>query len=76
MTKAEVISLLSSNANLMDELEDLTDYINNLDWNSGQDVNALRRGYNIFKDDKNNKELAAIAHKYGLQTAEHKNLCR
>jgi type I restriction enzyme, R subunit len=38
MTKAQVISLLSSNTNLMDEQEDLTEYINGLDWNSGQDV--------------------------------------
>src|SRR5690606_31682672 len=37
MTKAQVISLLSSNANMMDEQEDLADYINSLDWNSGQD---------------------------------------
>jgi type I restriction enzyme R subunit len=73
MTKAQVISLLSSNANLMDEQEDLTEYINSLDWNSGQDVEALRKGYDTFKDDKYNKELAAIAHKHGLQTADLKN---
>ena len=72
MTKAQVISLLSSNANLMDEQEDLTDYINGLDWNSGQDVNTLRNGYDTFKIEKNEKELAAIAHKHGLQTADLK----
>lgn len=68
MTKAQVISLLSANANMMDEQEDLTDYINNLDWNSGQDVDTLRGGYETFKIEKNEKELAAIAHKNGLQT--------
>jgi type I restriction enzyme R subunit len=73
MTKTQVISLLSSNANLMDEQEDLTDYINGLDWNSGQDVETLRKGYDTFKDDKYNKELAAIAHQHGLQTADLKN---
>jgi type I restriction enzyme R subunit len=45
----------------MDEQEDLTEYINSLDWNSGQDVETLRKGYDTFKDDKYNKELAAIA---------------
>jgi type I restriction enzyme R subunit len=40
-----------------------------LDWNSGQDVAALRNGYDAFKDDKYNKELAAMAHQHGLQTA-------
>lgn len=72
MTKAQVISLLSSNTNLMDEQEDLTEYINGLDWNSGQDVETLRKGYDTFKDDKYNKELAAIAHQHGLQTADLK----
>ena len=73
MTKAQVISLLSSNTNLMDEQEDLTEYINGLDWNSGQDVETLRKGYDTFKDDKYNKELAAIAHQHSLQTADLKN---
>ena len=72
MTKAQVISLLKSNSNLMDEEEDLTEYINSLDWESGQDVDTLRKGYITFKDDKYNKELAAIAHKHGLQTADLK----
>ena len=72
MTKVQVISLLSSNANLMDEQEDLTDYINGLDWNSGQDVNTLRNGYETFKIEKNEKEMAAIAHNHGLQTADLK----
>ena len=73
MTKGQVISLLSSNTNLMDEQEDLTEYINGLDWNSGQDVETLRKGYDTFKNDKYNKELAAIAHQHSLQTADLKN---
>jgi len=72
MTKTQVISLLSANANLMDEQEDLTDYINSLDWNSGQNVETLPKGYHTLKDDKYNKELAAIAHNHGLQTADLK----
>lgn len=72
MTKAQVISLLKSNSNLMDEEEDLTEYINSLDWESGQDVDTLRKGYVTFKEEKYNKELAAIAHKHGLQTANLK----
>ncbi|TDD98517.1 type I restriction endonuclease subunit R [Flavobacterium cellulosilyticum] len=69
MTKEQVISLMSANANMLDEQEDLTEYINALDWNSGQDVNSLRKGYEAFKDDKHNKELAEIAHTHKLQTA-------
>jgi type I restriction enzyme R subunit len=72
MTKAQVISLLSANANMMDVQEDLTDYITSLDWNSGQDVTTLRSGYETFVVEKDEKELAAIAHKYGLQTGNLK----
>ncbi len=72
MTKIQVISILSANANLMDEQEDLTEYINGLDWNSGQDVNTLRKGYETFRVVKNEKELATIAHKHGLQTSDLK----
>ena len=68
MTKAQVISILSANANLMDEQEDLTEYINELDWNSGQDVNSLRNGYDTFKIVKNEKALASIAQNHGLPT--------
>lgn len=72
MTKAQIINLLKSNSNLMDEEGDLTEYINELDWNSGQDVETLRKGYDTFKDNKYNKELAAIAHKHGLETGKMK----
>ncbi len=72
MTKTQVISILSANANLMDEQEDLTEYINGLDWESGKDVNVLRKGYETFKIEKNEKELTSIAHKHGLQTADLK----
>ena len=72
MTKNEVINLLKSHSNLMDEEEDLTEYINGLDWESGQNAETLRKGFDTFKDEKYNKELAAIAHKYGLQMADLK----
>lgn len=73
MTKSQVISLLKSNSNLMDEEEDLTEYISGLDWNSGQDVETLQNGFDQFKDEKYNKEIAAIAGKHGLQTAALKS---
>ncbi|MFN8275067.1 MAG: type I restriction endonuclease subunit R [Flavobacteriaceae bacterium] len=68
MTKDEIIRLLSATANLMDEQEDLTDYINSLDWNAGQDVESLRQGYQSFKTQKNDAELARIANMHGLTT--------
>ncbi|MBK7870426.1 MAG: type I restriction endonuclease subunit R [Saprospiraceae bacterium] len=73
MTPAQVISLLKSNSNLMDEEADLTEFINQVNWTVGQTVDELKRSYDTFKDDKYNKELAAIAHKHGLQTAALKS---
>jgi type I restriction enzyme R subunit len=69
MTKAQVISLLSSNSNLMDEQEDLTEYINALDWGQPHPEAALRQGYLTFKIEKKAQELAALAHRHGLPTA-------
>lgn len=73
MSKSQVISLLKSNSNLMEEEEDLTDYINSLDWESGKDVDALRQGYETFRVEKYDKELAKIANDHGLQTAALKS---
>ena len=72
MTREQIIGLLKSSSNLMDEEEDLTDYINSLDWSRGQNVDELRKGYEIFKIEKYNSELAKIANKHGLQTANLK----
>lgn len=66
MTKIQVINLLTSSSNMMEEQEELTEYINSLDWNSGQDEQTLKRGYEIFKIEKNNKELLSIANKHNL----------
>ncbi|MCD6181144.1 MAG: type I restriction endonuclease subunit R [Candidatus Cloacimonetes bacterium] len=72
MTKEQIIGLLKSNSNLMDEEEDLTDYINSLDWEQGQNADDLREGYGVFKVEKYNKELAKIAGKHGLQIPDLK----
>jgi len=73
MTKEEIKSLLKSNSNLMDEEEDMSEYIDSLDWSVGQSEEELRKGYETFKDNKYNKELATIAHSYGLQTTNLKD---
>lgn len=73
MTKSQVISLLRSNSNLMDEEEDLTDYIENqVDWSTGQTTDELKQNFEKFKVEKYHKELAAIAQTHGLQTADLK----
>jgi len=72
MTKAQVISLLKSNSNLMEEEEDLTDFIDHVDWSVGQTAKELKQNFEAFKVEKYDKELAAIANTHGLQTADLK----
>ena len=72
MTKAQVISLLKSNSNLMEEEEDLTDFINRVDWSVGQTAEELKQNFETFKVEKYDKELAAIAKTHCLQTADLK----
>ena len=72
MTRPQVISLLKSHSNLMEEEEDLTDFINQVDWSVGQTAEELKQNFETFKVEKYDKELAAIANKHGLQTADLK----
>ncbi len=71
-TKEQIKSLLKSNSNLMDEGDDMSEFIDSLDWSVGQSEDELHSGFIRFKDDKYNKELAAIAHKHGLKTTDLK----
>jgi type I restriction enzyme R subunit len=73
MTRAQVISLLKSNSNLMEEEEDLTDYINQVDWGVGQTAEELKQNFENFKVEKYDKELSAIANTHGLQATALKS---
>ncbi|MEI7812195.1 MAG: type I restriction endonuclease subunit R [Ignavibacteria bacterium] len=69
MTREQLISLLSSSANLMDEREDIIDYINSLEAGKGLNEQEIRDGYQQFKAEKIAKELTDIAQKNGLETS-------
>lgn len=69
MSRSQLISLLSSSSNLMDEKDDITDYINSLEAGKGLTETEIRNGYQTFKAEKNAKALATIAQKHGLETA-------
>jgi type I restriction enzyme R subunit len=69
MTKEQLISLLSSSANLMEERDDIVAYISSLEVGKGLSEKEIREGYDTFKEEKHAQELAAIAHKHGLQAA-------
>ena len=69
MTKKELIDLISSTSNLIDEREDIEEYINTLEAGKGLDEKAIREGYQKFKSEKSAKELAAVANKHGIEPA-------
>ena len=68
MTREQLIGVLSSSANLMDEREDIIDYIRTLEVGKGLNESEIRDGYQQFKAEKIAKELNDIAQKNGLET--------
>jgi len=69
MSREQLIGLLSSNSNMMEEREDIIAYINTLEAGKGLNEKAIKEGYQIFKDEKAAKEMALLANKHGLETA-------
>ena len=66
ITKEQLVSLVSSSANLIDEREDIIDYINSLDRVNGKTEQEIKEGYGIFKAEKFAKAIMSIADKHGL----------
>ncbi len=73
MTRLQLISLLSSSANLMDERDDIVDYINSLETGKVLNENEIKDGFQIFKAEKYAKELSDKARKHGVDTFALKN---
>lgn len=69
MSKKQLIGLLSSNSNLMDEKDDIVDYINTLEIGSGRTIKEINEGFQIFKEAKSNSRIVEIAEKHGLDSA-------
>lgn len=68
MTRAQLIELISANANLIEEREDIIAYINSLKTGEVLNEKEIREGYQQFKAQKAADDLAKIADKHGLQT--------
>ncbi|WP_301706072.1 type I restriction endonuclease subunit R [uncultured Parabacteroides sp.] len=66
VTKEQLISLVASSANLIDEREDIREYIDSLDEVNGKTEQEIKEGYETFKAEKYAKQLASIADKHGI----------
>ncbi len=68
LTREQLVNIVLSNSNLMDEREDIIAYINSLEAVSGKTEQEIKEGYNLFKAERYAKEVASIAQKYGITT--------
>ena len=69
ITKDQLVSLVSSSANLIDERDDIIAYIDSLDSVNGKTEQEIKVGYEVFKTEKFAKELIAIADNHNLSIA-------
>ena len=68
MTKEELVNLIRSSANLLDDRDDIIAYIDSLDGVNGRTEQQIKDGYEVFKAEKYAKELSAVAGKHNLET--------
>ena len=69
MSRTELIGLIDSEANLLEVREEIADSIGTLKSGEGLKESDIRQGYETFKAEKSAQQLADIAGKHGLETA-------
>ena len=67
MTRKELIGLLSSTANFMDERNEMISYIDTLKAGEVLNEKAIRQGYDVFKTEKFTEQLVQTSQKHGLE---------
>ncbi|KFD40036.1 DEAD/DEAH box helicase [Schleiferia thermophila str. Yellowstone] len=67
MTREQLIGVLSSSANLMEERNDIIEYINSLQVGKALNEQEVKNGYQKFKEEKIAATLAEIAQNNGLE---------
>ncbi|MCA9119267.1 MAG: type I restriction endonuclease subunit R [Planctomycetaceae bacterium] len=68
MSREQLIGLIQSDAKFMDEREDISEYVLSLQAGQGLSADAIKAGYQKFKDERNAQELADVAARHGLTT--------
>jgi type I restriction enzyme R subunit len=67
ITRQQLIDLICSSSNLMDERDDIVAYINSLPVGQSLNEKEIREGYQAFKTTKANSDLADMAKKHSLE---------
>lgn len=68
MSKEQLVSMLCATSNLLDEREDIIEYIDSLQVGVALDEKEIKAGYQKFKEQKKNREVGIIAQKYRIET--------
>lgn len=70
ITKEQLLEILSSSVDLMNEREYLKAFIEEeLEQGNGMSELEIRKRYQAFKDKRFNQQIAALAEEYGIETA-------
>ncbi len=69
MNRDQLIGLIASYSNFVDEREEIASYIDTLKAGEALNEREIRQGYEAFKAKKFADQLAAVAAKHGLETA-------
>lgn len=67
VSKEQLISMLSATSNLLDEREDIIEYIHSLPIDVALNENEIKMRYQKFREQKNNQEINMIAEKHGIE---------
>lgn len=70
LTREQLINIVLSNSNLMNERDDIIAYIDSLEEINGKTEQEIKEGYNRFKAERYTKEIDSIARKYEI-TGKH-----
>jgi type I restriction enzyme R subunit len=70
MNREQLINMLRSSSNLMEEREDIIAYINTLKVGEALNEKEIKEGYQKFKAEKAAQEMAEAAQKHGLEPQE------
>lgn len=73
VSREQLVNMLSASSNLMEEREDIIDYINTLQAGEGLKEQDIKRGYQAFKAQKAHSEITALAERHGLNCDDLQN---
>ncbi len=67
MSKEQLIGMLSATSNLLDEREDIIEYIDSLQVGVALSEKEIKAGYQKFREQRSNQEINIIAEKHGIE---------